>query len=163
QGLFAEATFTLTEFLASGTGESAAQALYGKAATLLARIYANQGNLAAAMEWAEKAIAAEKLDPEAHYLQALIFQEQGAEDGAIVSLKKALYLDQAFVLAHYALANLTLRQGKTKDAARHLDNAASLLQAYGGDDILPGSEGMSARRLAEIVASTRGGIGRGRD
>ena len=163
QGLFADATVKLTEFLANGPEGPALSAVNGKAAALLARIFANQGNFAAALEWAEKAIAADKLDPEAHYLQALIYQEQGADDAAAASLKRALYLDQTFVLAHFALANLSRRRGKTHEAARHLENAAALLKAYGDDDILPGSEGMSARRFAEIVGSTRGSIGKGRN
>jgi chemotaxis protein methyltransferase CheR len=124
------------------------------AALLMARTHANRGDFAEALEWAEQAIAADRLDPEAHYLQALIFQEQGADEAAIASLKRALYVDQTFVLAHFALANLFVRGGKAKDAARQLANAAELLRAYGDDDILPGSDGLSARRLAEIVAST---------
>jgi chemotaxis protein methyltransferase CheR len=128
------------------------------AALLTARSHANCGNFAEALEWAGQAIAADKLDPEAHYLQALIFQEQGADDAAIASLKRALYVDHAFVLAHFALANLFVRRGKAKEAARQLDNASHLLQAYSAEDILPGSDGLSARRLAEIVASTRTGI-----
>jgi chemotaxis protein methyltransferase CheR len=131
---------------------------HGEAAALLAQAYANQGNFTAALEWSEKAIAADRLNPQPYYLQAIIFQEQGADDAAIVSLKRALYLDHDFVLAHFALANLTLRQGKTKEAIRHLENVAALLAAYGADDVLPGSEGMSARRLAAIVAATRGSI-----
>ena len=163
QGLFTDATLRLTEFLATGPGETSPSACYGKAAVLLARIFANQGNFAASLEWAERAIAADKLDPEAHYLQALIYQEQGADDAAAASLKRALYLDQTFVLAHFALANLALRRGRAQEAARHLENAAVLLKAYGDDDILPGSEGLSARRFAEIVGSTRGSIVKSRD
>ncbi len=156
QGLIDDATGKF-EDIPAGTPEGP------DAALLMARIHANRGNFAEALEWAGQAIAADKLDPEAHYLQALIFQEQGADDAAIASLKRALYIDQAFVLAHFALANQFARRGKAKDAARQLENAALLLQAYGDGDILPGSDGLSARRLAEIVASTRGGVVKSRD
>ena len=127
---------------------------FGNAATLLARTLANQGNFTAALEWCEKAVAVNKLDPEIRYLQAIIFQEQGLIDAAVAALKQTLYLDQTFVLAHFALANLFLGSGKIKEAAKQLENAASLLASYGDDDILPGSEGMSARRLGEIIAET---------
>ena len=158
QGLFAEAAAKLTEFPAARPGGRVPLPLSGQAALLLVRIYADQGNFTEALAWAEKAIAADKLNPETHYLQALIFQEQGADDSAIASLKRALYLDQGFVLAHFALANLFQRRGQMTEAARQLENAASLLQTYGDGDILPGSEGLSARRLAEIISSTKKNI-----
>lgn len=148
QGLYTEAAAKLAGLLASGAP------VEGKAATLLARLFANQGDFAAALEWTEKAIAVNKLDPEVRYLQAIIFQEQGHIDTAIAALKKTLYLDQSFVLAHFALANLSRQRGMAREAARHLENAASLLTACGDDDILPGSDGMSARRLGEIIVNT---------
>jgi chemotaxis protein methyltransferase CheR len=161
RGEYAEAAAKLTEFLES-LPQGPSSPFYGEAASLLTQAYANQGNLPLALEWSEKALAADRLNPRPYYLQATILQEQGAFDAAIVSLKRAIYLDHGFVLAHFALANLTQRQGKPKDAARHLKNAASLLHAYAVDDILPGSEGMSARRLLEIIASTLDGIEAGK-
>ncbi len=157
RGEYAEASAKLAGFLAN-IPQGEATPAFAEAAALLTQTYANQGDLTLALEWSEKAVAADRLNPRPYYLQATIFQEKGADDAAIVSLKRALYLDQEFVLAHFALANLTLRQGKKKEAARHLKNSASLLHAYGGDDILPGSEGMSTRRLAEIIATMREGL-----
>jgi chemotaxis protein methyltransferase CheR len=154
RGEYAAATAILTGFMANAPPASDSHR-YGEAAALLARALANQGELAAALDWSEKAVAADRLNPQQYYLQATIFQEQGDDDAAVVALKRALYLDHGFVLAYLALANLTRRRGKTKEAAKHLENAASLLKAYGDDEILPGSEGMSARRLGEIVAATR--------
>ncbi len=140
---------------ATGHGEEEPAAPAGDP-LLMAHSFANRGDLRTALEWSEKAIAADRLNPMGHYLQATIFQERGDDEAAAVSLKRAIYLDQGFVIAHFALANLALRRGRKKEAARHLANAASLLQAFGNDDILPGSEGMSARRLAEIIAAMRG-------
>jgi chemotaxis protein methyltransferase CheR len=161
RGEYAETASKLSGFLAS-IPHGPYPLFYREAAVLLTQAYANQGNLAQALEWSEKALAADRLNPQPYYLQATIFQEQGSDEAAIVSLKKAIYLDHGFVLAHFALANLSLRQGKTKEAARHLENAASFLHDYADDDILPGSEGMSARRFAEIIASTLDGIEAGR-
>jgi len=157
RGEYAEAAAKLGAFL-NNTQQDKTSPAFGEAAALLTRAYANQGNLSQALEWSEKAVAADRLNPRLYYLQATIFQEKGEDGAAVVSLKRAIYLDQGFVLAHFALANLTLRRGKAKEAARHLENAASLLLACGEDDILPGAEGMSARRLAEIVAATREGL-----
>lgn len=127
----------------------------GETAILHARVLANQGEFAKALEWLEKAVSFDKLNPEPYYLKASIFQEQGFDDAAAVSLKKAIYVDHGYVLAHYALAGLDLRRGRRREAVRHLENAASLLRDYGDDDLLPGADGLSARRLAEIIAETR--------
>jgi chemotaxis protein methyltransferase CheR len=153
QGLYVEAATKLSGVAAKGARESG-PASHGKAAALLARIFANQGEFAKAREWTEKAIAMNKLDPELRYLQAIIFQEEGTVEAAVAALKKTLYLDQRFVLAHFALANLSLQRGRKKDASRHLENAAVLLSGYGDDELLPGSDGLSARRLGEIIAVT---------
>jgi chemotaxis protein methyltransferase CheR len=126
---------------------------------LLARAYANQGKLAEAEEWCDKAVAADRLDPELHYLHAMILQEQGKGDEAVLSLKRALYLDQNFALAHFALGSLARMKGKQKDAVRHFKVALSILGAYTRDEIVPGSEGMTAARLREIVESTLEGEG----
>jgi chemotaxis protein methyltransferase CheR len=130
-----------------------------KPMALLARAYANQGKLAEAEEWCDKAVAADRLDPGLHYLRAMILQEQGKADEAVPSLKRALYLDQNFVLAHFALGSLARMNGKREDAVRHFTIALSILGACAGDEVVPASEGMTAARLREIVESTLEGEG----
>jgi len=120
-----------------------------------ARSCANQGKLAEAVEWCDKAIAADKLDPATHYLLATILQEQGENDRAAQALLRALYLDQDFVLAHFTLGNLRLSQGRHREARRYFDTAQALLQTHTQDEILPESEGLTAGRLGEIIASVR--------
>ena len=104
-----------------------------------------------ALEWCEKAITADRLNPGLYYLKATILQEQGAIEEAIVSLKRALYLDQDFVLAHFALGNLALQGGNLKASGKHFNNALSLLKTYEQEEILPESEGITAGRLREII------------
>ncbi len=152
QGLYDEAAVRLLALLNNKDSEDDLPA-FAAAATLLVRILADKGDFTAALGWSEKAVAANRLDPEIRYLQAIIFQERGDVEAAIVALKQTLYLDQGFVLAHFTIANMLLGQGKKKEAARHLENSRLLLAAYGEEEILPGSEGMSARRLGEIVAN----------
>lgn len=127
--------------------------LSGKITALLARSCANQGKLAEALEWCEKAVAAEKLNPGFHYLHATILQEQGQAEEAVIALKRALYLDQNFVLAHFSLGNVTRQQGRTKESDKHFNNAIRLLSGYSQEDILPESDGITAGRLLEIIAS----------
>ena len=123
-----------------------------------ARTCANQGKLAEAIEWCEKAIASDKLDPASHYLLATIRQEQGQGDAAVQSLKRALYLDPEFVLAHFGLGNLSLSQGRHRDAQRHFGNVLALLQVRPHSEILPESEGLTAGRLIEIVMSVQSSL-----
>ena len=118
-----------------------------------ARDCANQGRLAEALEWCEKAIAAEKLDPARHYLLATIRQERGEAEAAAEALKRALYLDPDFALAHFALGNLRLSQGRRREAERHFDNTLALLCARPHEEVLPESDGLTAGRLAEIIGS----------
>lgn len=118
---------------------------------LLVRAYADQGKIRSALEWCEKAIAADRLNPGLYYLKATILQEQGAIEEAIVSLRQALYLDQDFVLAHFALGTLALRQRKITQSGKYFRNALSLLNAYGPEQVLPESEGITAGRLGEII------------
>jgi len=125
-----------------------------EAMILLARAYANQGQLVEALAWCEKAIAANSLDLGSHYLCAIILQEQNLVDEAIASLKRTLYLDPNFVLAHFALGNLALQQRKLRGAAKYFDNALSLLSTYRQEDILPDSDGITAGRLMEVIRST---------
>ncbi len=151
QGSYAEAADKLVLSL-SQEGED-----QPKTAALLARVYANRGELGEALHWCEKSIAADKLNAACHYLHAVILQEQGSIKEATLSLNRALYLDQRFVLAHFALGNLTARQGKLKESQKHFKNALSLLSEFEQAEVLPESEGIAAGRLAEIIQSTTEG------
>jgi chemotaxis protein methyltransferase CheR len=125
-----------------------------------ARECANQGQLAEAVAWCEKAIAADKLNPAHYYLLATIQQEQGRHEASAQSLLRALYLDPDFVLAHFALGNLRLSQGRRREAERQFDIALTLLKQHPPEKILPESEGLSAGRLNEIIASVRSSLPR---
>jgi len=126
-----------------------------KAMLLLARIYANQGNLTAAITWCEKAIASDKMTACAHYLRATILQEQDLPEEAICSLRRAVYVDPDFTLGHFALGSLALRQGDLKESEKHFENVLLLLASYGPEETVAESEGLSARRLREIVTLQR--------
>lgn len=148
KGLYAEVIERLLGLLSQNGADS-------RAASLLAQAYANQGKLVDALEWCEKAVAGDKLNPGLYYLRATILEEQGKGEAAATSLKRALYLDQDFILAHFTLGNLSMRQGKLKQANKHFENAMSLLEAYPGETIIEESGGITAGRLMDIIKSTR--------
>jgi chemotaxis protein methyltransferase CheR len=127
-----------------------------EAYALLTRAYANLGRLADALAHCERAIERNKLHGRYHYLRAAILLEQGALDGAKQALKRTLYLEPDFVPGHLALANLTRQQGETEAATRHLATARGLLSAYELGEIVPGSEGITAGRLREILDAQQG-------
>lgn len=125
-----------------------------RALALLCRIYANQGRLGEALNLSAQALATDKLSADLHFLRAVILQELGRDDESAAALKKALYLDQDLVLAHFSLANLEQRKGKVKESRRYYDTAFSLLDKYRPDEVIPGSDGMLAGRLKEIIRAT---------
>ena len=142
QGSYAEAAEKLLEMVKDNP----------KAIALLARVYANQGNLTDALNWCDKAVNSDKMNPSFHYLRAIILQEQGQIEEAIASLFRALYLEPDFVLAHFSLGNLTRQQGKFKESDRHFRNALLLLQGQDKDNSLPESDGITIGRLSEIIS-----------
>lgn len=119
----------------------------------MARNCANQGRLSEALEWCEKAITADKMNPLHHYLRATILQEQGHHEIAIQSLMRALYLDPDFVLAHFSLGNLHQSQGRYREAQRYFGNVLLLLYKHPQDEILQETEGLTAGRMVEITTS----------
>jgi len=125
-----------------------------------ARACADEGRLVEATEWCEKAIAADKLNPAHYYLLATIEQERGQSEAAERSLSRALYLEPDFALAHFALGNLCLSGGRQREARRHFGNALTLLRACPADALLPEADGLSAGRLAEIIASVQASLPR---
>lgn len=132
---------------------------YAPAGLRLARAYANRGELAAALVWCDKAIAADKVAAPAHYLRATILQEQGRLPEALLALRQAVYAEPQFVLGHFTLGNLALKDGRSKESEKHFENALSLLAQCGPEDIVPESEGLSAGRLREVIG-LRSGTGR---
>jgi chemotaxis protein methyltransferase CheR len=120
---------------------------------LLARGLANQGKLEEALEWCDRWLGLDRLDTSAHYLRAVVLQELGESVRARHSLQRAIYLHPDFVMAHFALGNLARSCGQANGAVKHFANTSHLLRDHHADDLLPESDGLTAGRLREIVAS----------
>lgn len=131
----------------------------GKALTLLARLYANEGRLDLAEECCRRALAVDRLTPERHYLLAMIRQEVGDPRGAAESLKRALFLDPDHILAHVALAGLAVADGKKSEARRCYRNALNLLSVRAQEETLPDGDGLTVGRLTEIVRVASAEVG----
>jgi chemotaxis protein methyltransferase CheR len=137
---------------------AAQEANEAQAMLLVARAHADQRNLAAALVSCDRAIAADKMAARAYYLRATILQEQGFLSEAIFAFKQTVYVEPQFVLGHFCLGNLALNQGKLRESEKHFENVLLLLARYEPEDIVPESEGISAGRLGEMIASRRGGL-----
>lgn len=124
---------------------------HASAMLLQARAYANQGKLAAALVWCDKAIAADKMAARAYYLRATILQEQGFLPEALLAFKQTVYADPEFMPGYFALGSLASQQGRLKESQKHFANVRLLLARYEPEDIVPEFEGLSAGRLREMI------------
>jgi chemotaxis protein methyltransferase CheR len=151
QGCYGEVVETLLERFTFQQPAHHTFPLDGKVYALLARAYANRGQLAEALAWCDKAVAADKLNHGFHYLRAMILQGQGQLEEAVRSLVRALYLNQNCVLAHFTLGHLTRQQGKRQEAMKHFAHALALLRIQCSDTLLLEAEGLTAGRLTDII------------
>ncbi len=116
-----------------------------------ARLLADQGDLAQALQTCRAAIAVDKSRAASHRLEATILEEMGRGDEAASSLRKALYIDPDSVMAHLSLGILARRTGKTALAERHFRNVIQLLTRFGDGDVVPGSDGLTAAGVRELA------------
>ncbi len=144
QGSYREAESIMAEYLSGDPDNSGA-------IILLAKIFSNQGKFIEATELIRKGIEIDKCNQEYYYLLALINIEQGRTEEAKSALQRSIYIDDHSVLSHYALGNIFMQQGKTKHAEKHFSNAISILDKYDRDNIIGGSDGLTAGRLTEII------------
>lgn len=121
-----------------------------KEVILLIHTYANQGDLTHALEWCKEALHLDKLNPILYYLQGTILQALGKNEEAIKSLTDALFLDPNFIMAHYMLGILE-ETSKPKSSARHFKIALELTAQHQEEDILPGTDELTAGRLKDLL------------
>lgn len=119
----------------------------------LSRCCADEGKLEEAIQWCEKAILKDKINPRYYHLLASIQQEQGELDKAVASLKKAIFLESTFLIAYFDLGNLNLRIGKYKEAYKNFENVQVLLNNFVEDEVIPHSGEMTAGMLKMVIES----------
>lgn len=153
QKKYEEVISELLAFLSPYLKDANALRHHLKEMTLLIHMYANQGNLPLAIKWCEEVLKLDKLDPKIHYLHATILHASGDTQTAIKSLTRTLFLDPNFVAAHYMLGLLEQQQRNDKNAFRSLQTALELVENYQADDILPGTDELTAGRLKDILMS----------
>jgi chemotaxis protein methyltransferase CheR len=133
------------------SGQNTSEAV--KALVTGARLRANEGALDEALVLCDQAIDADALNSSLYFLKAMILGEMNRVDDAVQFLKRVIYLDSRHIMAHFSLGNMT---SDTAVAERHYTHALDLLRSYGDGDIVRESEGMTARRLREIITVVEG-------
>ena len=121
--------------------------------SVLARAYANQGNLTEALLWTARWLDSNRVEPAAHYLHAMILQEKGEWRDARRALQSAVYLQPDFALADFALGNLARADGRAAEANKHFANALRSLRHRSPDEPLPDSDGMTVGRLVQTITA----------
>ena len=124
-----------------------------KALTILVKSYANMGNLTEARKWGEKLLHQDGTEADSYYLVATIQMEENDPELAESTLKRALYLDPHHLLSHFLLGSIMSRQGKKRTAVKHFQNVNELLEKYQENEVVPGSDGLTAGRIREIVGT----------
>jgi len=118
---------------------------------LLARVYANSGDLEQAKHACICAIDHDPLLVEAYYLSGLINEEDGTLEQAILDYKKTLYLQADFVLAHYHLSIVYQQLQDENQAERHRIQAIRILSRRSGDEIIPGADDLTVAQLLSMI------------
>lgn len=119
--------------------------------TLLVKSYANMGNLTDARKWGEKLLSQDEFSVDSYYLVATILMEENETTMAESILKRALYLDPHHILSHFLMGNITNRLGKKHLSAKHFQNVKELLSPLYVNEVVPGSDGLTAGRIRDIV------------
>ena len=146
-------TITPVVPLQSALSEEEAPEPAPKTETLLqeARNLAGRGELEKARQLCGAALAQERLNAEAYLLLAEICQEQGEISSALEALRTAIYLTPDSVPAHFLLGGLLLRQGDHRQGRRAMETVVRLLEPVPHDEVVPGCDGLTARRLQEAA------------
>lgn len=119
----------------------------------LSRDLANQGKLKEALQLIDEAIVSQKFNEHYRYLKALILIEIGSMDEAIGEFKRAIYLNPNFILPYFSLGNIAYSQGDHTEIKRNFSAVLSLLKNHRPEEIIPGSEGLTVKRISEIINS----------
>ncbi len=125
---------------------------------MLAKTYADQGDLDHALGWCDRILAKDPLFAGAYHLRAVIQQDKGDLSSAVQSLKQALYAEPDYIPAHLLLGTTLMSLGKQREARRHYQIALNLLSFMTDDAPVDETDGMPAIRVREMVQALLEGV-----
>lgn len=118
---------------------------------MIIKIHANQGRLDEAIKYCREALKIDKLTPRIYYLLALILMQKDQYVEAKQMLKKLLYLDHGFIMGYFTLAQIHRKYGEEHLARRCLLNSRNILEGIPQDELIPESEGETAKSLLQTL------------
>lgn len=118
-----------------------------------ARALADSGKYEEAIARLTDLISKDSTDAELYYLRALANLNRHRLEEAADDLKKALFLEPDNILAYIALASIAKENGNNSEMKKQYSNALHFLSKMKETDIVPGSDGMPAGAMRDIVAS----------
>lgn len=151
QGLYLDVSLQLTRALGAFVSGNTQLGSKIRELRLLINSLANQGKLKEALEWCQKALKTDKLEPEIHCLHASVLQELHEDEKAMHALKSALYLNPNMIAAHFSLGLLLLKRGEIPAGKKQLHIALTLLEKIGIKDQVPGMEEVLAGELIATI------------
>lgn len=114
---------------------------------LIARVYANLGQLTQAAHYSQLALAVNSLSIPPHYLLATIAEEKGDIDVAKLFLKKIIYLDPAAVCAYLELGLLYAKESNLNKAKKQWAIALELLDKMPEYTLIESPTSLTAKEL----------------
>lgn len=133
-----------------GQGDATIDAT-GADAVVRARALANKGRVLHAMQCLDQAIQHSPACVDLYRAKAMIAMETGEHDEAMQNLKRVLYLQPDSIIARYLTGVAELARNRRPEAMKQFETASRLLAPLKDDEIVPGSEGLSAASLMGSV------------
>jgi len=118
-----------------------------------ARHLADSGDAARAIELCSKLLEEETTDPELYYLRGIAHLHARNLPSAESDLKKSLFLEPDNIVAYIALASIAKARGDEREMKKHYSNALHFLSKIKESEIVPGSEGIPAKAMRDMIAS----------
>jgi len=97
----------------------------------------------------------DRTNADLHFLLANIYVEEQKSEEAIKSLNRLLFLEPHFAMAHFLKGNIYVSSKKHSIAIKHYKNALNCLSKLDHDEIVEGSDGMTAGGLKNIIKSMK--------
>jgi chemotaxis protein methyltransferase CheR len=108
---------------------------------------------------AEAFVALHPLSAELHYLHAVLLLGQRRHPDAVAAARRVVYLDGGSVMGHFMLAVAQQQAGEHAAARKSFQTVEALCLSLPADEIVPWSEGESARMLAAAAKKQRLSVG----
>ncbi len=118
-----------------------------------AKVLADSGDAARAIELCSKLLEDETTDPELYYLRGIAHLHARDLSSAESDLKKSLFLEPDNIVAYIALASIAKARGDEREMKKHYSNALHFLSKIKESEIVPGSEGIPAKAMRDMIAS----------